>query len=1015
MNVARAVLLLAMLPLATPAAAQQRISLDGTWSLQREQDGAAAGPTLEVQVPAAFETALGTDFDGVAWYRRELPVPDEHAGRVRVEFGAVATAATVFCNGVQVGSHLGGWTPFRVDVTEALHRPGKNVLEVRVDEKVGHNTQGFLPIVQPHFGGIWQSVTLCLDSGPALDRLGLTLFGRHRPVPVDSAPFELSFTVPALDAAGATAAIELLGVDVGGRAEAALGAGQPFAGTLTMQNLRPWSPLAPQLYTVRITLWNGATEVDRIERRIGFRDLRADGTKVLWNSAPLQLRGVLHWGYSPPHLAPPTDEAFWRRQLEDFKSLGFNCIKCCLWVPPRCVYELCDALGLLVWQEYPTWHPKLDQAHKDELLTEYGEFFVHDRSHPSVAFRSITCETGQGADLDVVTALYNACKAAVPDTLVVDDSSWIGWQRITDFWDEHPYGNNSWFPGRLEDFRRHIAEKGEKPLLLGECIAADTWFDRGAWDARHQGTTPWWRPTCYQAQVAAEAWLTQEYGADFVRRLLPNSLQFGLANRKFQIEQLRLRIPEAGYVVSVARDIPKCRMGLYDEQDRLKWSAADWAWHGDTMLCLDLPWNGRVLGPAASIPVRVAHSGIGPLQGNLRIWAQTLQGEEVRADVKVAPGEVSAALTLPLAIAPEQLRRVRVHAELTGSHTARNHWDLWQAPALHYASPGPQVQFVDHLTTAVLDELQRGGRVVLMAGEVPGSIRTESMWFLKGAPFAVPHPLSRRVPQDALLDLAAFDLETGRVMPWDLLRGEVDPILAFWETHDIPEVRLHLYAFDCRVGEGRLLATTLRLDERAAPNTLAMHLQHEFAQHLLHGPAPTHALSKETLAALRGKLDEKKIDLPLWHFRTDPADQGRAAGWQTPGTDVAGADWRDLRAGAHWENQAKDLEHYTGIAWYRVDVDVPADWNGLDARAVFEGVDDSFELWLDGQPAGSFGDPATGRTVWLERQVAELGQRLPPGRHTLVLRVVDHAGAGGLWKPVFLTTGPTDARSRLLH
>ena len=86
-----------------------------------------------------------------------------------------------------------------------------------------------------------------------------------------------------------------------------------------------------------------------------------------------------------------------------------------------------------------------------------------------------------------------------------------------------------------------------------------------------------------------------------------------------------------------------------------------------------------------------------------------------------------------------------------------------------------------------------------------------------------------------------------------------------------------------------------------------------------------------------------------------------------------------------------------------------------DARAVFEGVDDSFELWLNGEPAGAFGDAATKTTIWLERQTAELAQRLRPGaRNTLVLRVVDHAGAGGLWKPAFLTTGPA-AASRFLN
>src|SRR6185369_14206168 len=309
---------------------------------------------------------------------------------------------------------------------------------------------------------------------------------------------------------------------------------------LVVPAVAPWSSDSPRLYTVHVEL-RGAdgTKLDRLDRRVGFRSLAARGTTLLWNGAPLQVRGLLHWGYSPPHLAPPSDRAYWRTQLEEAKALGFNTLKCCLWVPPSVVYDLCDELGLLVWQEYPTWHPTMDAAHRAELRAEYEEFFAHDGGHPSVAFRSLTCETGHSAELSVVQELFDACHAAVPDTLVVDDSSWIGWQRVTDFWDEHPYGNNRWWPGRLAEFAEHQAKAGQKPLLLGECIAADTWCDRAAWEEAHGPATSWWAPAQLADQRRFETWLAREFGPEVVATLGPVSRDCALRTRKFQIERLR--------------------------------------------------------------------------------------------------------------------------------------------------------------------------------------------------------------------------------------------------------------------------------------------------------------------------------------------------------------------------------------------------------------------------------------------------------------------------------------------
>ena len=65
----------------------------------------------------------------------------------------------------------------------------------------------------------------------------------------------------------------------------------------------------------------------------------------------------------------------------------------------------------------------------------------------------------------------------IPGALVEDDSSWIEWNRIADFYDDHPYGNNHTWVQTLQGLNEYILAHGLKPLVLGESISADTWPD----------------------------------------------------------------------------------------------------------------------------------------------------------------------------------------------------------------------------------------------------------------------------------------------------------------------------------------------------------------------------------------------------------------------------------------------------------------------------------------------------------------------------------------------------------
>lgn len=564
-------LLVAANTVAANDSTRRETSLNVQWQFRR--DGAAEDAWKNVTVPSVFQEHEGYEWHGVGWYRRQVDAIKLPPGRrLLLHFDAAATHAEVWWNDQRLGEHLGGWTPFRFDVTDLIRKKpdGPHTIRVRLDEKVGHNTQGFLPIIQPHFGGLWQGVKLIEVPEGYVDDLNLFAYG------LPGKPFiEIEAHFRGETLRSGTVRYRRLGDQW---REAV-----PIQITLTgqlkqihVQIAVPeyWRPESPSLYEIELTCND-----DRVLTRAAFRTIETDKSKLLLNGQPLVVRGVLNWGFYPPRLAPMPDRERWRRDIKLAKAMGFNLMKFCLWVPPREFFDLCDEEGMLVWQEYPTWHPKLDQAHKPQLLKEYEEFYAYDRNHPSVILRSLTCETGASADLGVIRELYDLAKKMIPGCIVEDDSSWIEWNRVNDFFDDHPYGNNHTWPATLKRLREYAERKGPKPLLLGEAIAADTWIDPELWLKKVGNERPYWLPGFLDGN---KKWLDRMrslYGDGGLDRLGPDSLRYAMLMRRYQIETFRREVPDGGYVVSVIRDFPLAGMGLIGFDDQPKWPVEDWAWH----------------------------------------------------------------------------------------------------------------------------------------------------------------------------------------------------------------------------------------------------------------------------------------------------------------------------------------------------------------------------------------------------------------------------------------------------
>lgn len=120
--------------------------------------------------PESKESGIGfTDFIPCCWYRRTITVTaDDLNNDVLLHFGAVDYYATIYINGIEIGSHSGGYASFHFEISRYLHA-GDNELIVCVEDDVRSNRQpaGKQSTHYESFScfytrttGIWQTVWL---------------------------------------------------------------------------------------------------------------------------------------------------------------------------------------------------------------------------------------------------------------------------------------------------------------------------------------------------------------------------------------------------------------------------------------------------------------------------------------------------------------------------------------------------------------------------------------------------------------------------------------------------------------------------------------------------------------------------------------------------------------------------------------------------------------------------------------------------------------------------------------
>jgi len=705
-----------------------RLDLSGVWQIRHDPFNAGllwGWPSRppedgwrEINVPSAWQSVLGMEANGVAWYRRELPrVVIEWArdkrSRVRLRFDSVATDCRAWVNGVEIGRHIGDYVPFDFDITDALRANGSDhtpALIVRVDQvhaprppkgtvtENGHITKGFHDVLSAQHAGIWGGVSVRRTPRVVAIPNGIRVLadpvtGRIR-VRVNLEPWHTAVSLACL-------VTDPSGGDVGVAIESPM-LGQSVCEfdveARTDRAVVPWTPDAPALYTLVLdvidTEQGAARGFESQELRFGFRTIEtggADNRRVLLNGSPLLIRGVLHWGHEPQYIAPMPPPEQIREEFTRLRALGFNCVCLCMVYMPEYFYDIADETGMLIWQEHPVWKSRTEPEFHGEYQRLFDAFMRRDTRHPSVVLVSGSCEH-EALNTDLAAWWWKRAKELLPDRLLQVQTAFTSWTdpSQTDLHDEHVYDNSGRWLSFLDDVRERLKELPPRPFVMGETIIANHWPDVDAYRARLGAESPWWMTRGLAECAEFESSVTKRFGDTTLTRFRLQAERFAKGYRKSQAEMFRADPDHAGWVMNHIRDVPACRCGFKDDFDHWRFTPEEaLPWLGDAALILRATLWLRAFrgGFNTKCKVMLSNFAAHAATGDVVITCDAPGGfrREHHLPIDAAPGAVGAA-TFALEFPPAP-RPMPLTVRATGPLAAPNQWTLWMLPE---RSPPPR-------------------------------------------------------------------------------------------------------------------------------------------------------------------------------------------------------------------------------------------------------------------------------------------------------------------------------------
>lgn len=355
------------------------LDLNGIWDFAFQEKKTLANAVLpevfpEVMcVPGAFD-AMPEWYcrRGTAWYRRDFEMPED-CSQTQLCLEGMGLRGRFFVDGQEIGTSELAYSPLEIPAGPLT--AGRHTLTCAIDNTFegGHQPGLFLPYYDFYaFGGFYGGVKLKMMQGAfALDRVLVRTLdhqtGRVR--------LSLEFLGDAPENVSA-----FIGFDHAPGQEYMLN-GRDVE--LTVPDFRLWSPDDPALHTVTVQVPGGG----EITETFGIREIKCCGTKLFLNGKELYLRGF-NRHESSGMTGGSSADSLMLTDLQNLKKLHCNFVRGSHYTQNPRFLEMCDRMGLLVWDETLGWGNTPEQLADPgfrAMQVEQMDLMIHNAfNHPSV-------------------------------------------------------------------------------------------------------------------------------------------------------------------------------------------------------------------------------------------------------------------------------------------------------------------------------------------------------------------------------------------------------------------------------------------------------------------------------------------------------------------------------------------------------------------------------------------------------------------------------------------------------